>query len=78
MTHDDGDGVVDVGEEMVMTMKVVIVLIKKCCDRRRPNIAEVDMLMPTIEVAEFFPSRLLLAHIVVDPHSPAGVQLPRT
>ena len=36
------------------------------------------MLMLTIEVAEFFPSRLLSAHIVIDPQSPAGVQLPRT
>ena len=54
-----------------MTMKIKNV-------RRGPNIAEVDMLMLTIEVAEFFPSRLLSAHIVVDPQSPAGVQLPRT
>ena len=44
----------------------------------RPYIAEVDMLMATVELAKLLPCRLPLADIVIDPHSPTRVQLAST
>ena len=55
-----------------------VLLVKRKQQRKwrwEPNIAEVNMVVATVEFAQLFPSRLVFADIVVNPQPPSRIQL---
>ena len=66
------------GIKKVVWQCMEVLLVKRKQQRKwrwEPNIAEVNMVVATVEFAQLFPSRLVFADIVVNPQPPSRIQL---